>query len=243
MDYGERPPARALQGLVKASWTLEAPGGGGGWITHQATPDGCIELIRRVRGHSRWDGPQPEGFAVGLSERPVGFEISADSSFAGIRLWPWTWSLLSDIPLSDLQGRWAPLAGERLESLWSTLPDLAAADARLIELIGPHAPGLARIGKAIVAASSVAGMSAATGLAPRRLQRWFAAHVGVPPRSYLRLLRFQHAFEQVPGQPSLADHAAAHGFADQAHMAREFKSMAGVPAKQARRSAKGPFLR
>ena len=86
-------------------------------------------------------------------------------------------------------------------------------------------------------------MSAATGLAPRRLQRWFAAHVGLPPRSYLRLLRFQQAFEQVPGQESLAGHAAAHGFADQAHMAREFKSMAGVPAKKARRSATGPFLR
>ena len=64
-----------------------------------------------------------------------------------------------------------------------------------------------------------------------------------PPRHYLRLLRFQKAFEQVPGAVSLADHAAASGFADQAHMARNFREMAGVPAKQARQKARGPFLR
>ena len=79
-------------------------------------------------------------------------------------------------------------------------------------------------------------------MSPRTLQRWFARHVGLPPRRYLRLLRFHKAFEQVPAQPSLADHAAAQGYADQAHMARDFRAMAGVPAKQARRSAKGPFL-
>ena len=101
---------------------------------------------------------------------------------------------------------------------------------------------LAAIGRAILAATTVEEMGRATGMSPRTLQRWFAAHVGLPPRRYLRLLRFQKAFAEVPDQPSLADHAAAQGYADQAHMAREFRAMAGVPATQARRTAKGPFL-
>jgi len=85
-------------------------------------------------------------------------------------------------------------------------------------------------------------MGRAAGMSPRALQRWFARNVGIAPRHYLRLLRFQKAFEQVPDAASLADHAAALGFADQAHMARAFREMAGVPAKQARRTARGPFL-
>jgi transcriptional regulator GlxA family with amidase domain len=82
----------------------------------------------------------------------------------------------------------------------------------------------------------------ATGMRPRTLQRWFARNVGLPPRHYLRLLRFHKAFAQVPEQPSLAAHAAAQGYADQAHMARDFRALAGVPATEARKSAKGPFL-
>ena len=101
---------------------------------------------------------------------------------------------------------------------------------------------LAATGRAILAASSVADMARDTGMSPRALQRWFARHVGMPPRRYLRLLRFQKAFETVPGEASLAAHAAEQGFADQAHMAREFRAMAGVPAKQARKTARGPFL-
>ena len=105
-----------------------------------------------------------------------------------------------------------------------------------------EAPALAATGRAILAAASVEEMARATGMSPRNLQRWFARHVGLPPRRYLKLLRFHKAFEQVPEQPSLADHAAAQGYADQAHMARDFRAMAGVPAKEARKSAKGPFL-
>ena len=96
--------------------------------------------------------------------------------------------------------------------------------------------------RAIVAAATVEEMADMSGMSPRSLQRWFARNVGLPPRRYLRLLRFHKAFEQVPEQPSLAMHAAAQGYADQAHMARDFRAMAGVPAKQARRTAKGPFL-
>ena len=118
------------------------------------------------------------------------------------------------------------------------LPDFEAA-AQLI----PAPPGLNELGRALTGAETVAAMAAAADMGPRRLQRWFARNVGLPPRHYLRLLRFQKAFEQVQGAASLADHAAAQGFADQAHMARTFREMAGVPATEARRTAKGPFLR
>jgi AraC-like DNA-binding protein len=242
MDYAERSPRPALEGLVKTFWTLDAAAAEG-WISHKATPDGCVEIIRRLRGRSRWNGDQPERFAVGLSDAPVEFEISADARFAAIRLWPWTWRLLGQLPIAALHGRWLPITGGPLDRLCSALPDLEEAEAQLEKCLEPGAAAVRRIGKALIGASSVAEMRLSTGLPPRGLQRWFAAHVGHPPRRYLRLLRFQKAFEKVPGQDSLAGHAAGQGFADQAHMAREFRAMAGMPATQARLAAKGPFLR
>jgi AraC-like DNA-binding protein len=225
MDYREHPPPPHLDGLVKTYWTLAGGAPPRDWCLQQAVPDGCIEIIRRLSGRSRWNGDQPARFAVGLIERPEGFEISGDSAFAGIRLWPWAWHRISDIPLAAMSGRWIAFDGpEDIE------PRLAGAS------------GLAAIGRAVIAADSVGAMGRATAMGPRTLQRWFARHVGLPPRRYLRLLRFHKAFEQMPGEASLADHAAAQGFADQAHMAREFREMAGVPAKQARRTARGPFL-
>lgn len=233
MDYRELPPPHHLSGLIKTLWTLDAAGEADSWIGQQATPDGCVEIIRRLEGRSRWDGEQPDAFAVGLVERTTGFEISGDSRFAAVRLWPWAWPLIADVPLAALSGRWLPFE----HALLDALPDF--------DRIGRLFPAPARlnaIGRALTGAASVEEMGAATGMRPRTLQRWFARNVGLAPRRYLRLLRFQKAFEQMAGTASLADHAAAQGFADQSHMARAFREMAGVPPGKARRSARGPFL-
>ncbi len=227
MEYRETPPPPHLAGLVKARWTLAGDGAASEWVPQHATPDGCIEIIRRTRGRSRWDGDQPASFVVGLVDRPHPFAISGDAAFEAMRLWPCAWDLIGDRPLGALFGRWQP---------WPA-SDFAAIETRLAA-----APERAAIGNAIVTAPSVAAMGAATGMAPRALQRWFARHVGIAPRAYLRLLRFQGAFETLPGEDSLAGHAADRGFADQAHMAREFRNLAGVPASTARRRARGPFL-
>jgi len=98
------------------------------------------------------------------------------------------------------------------------------------------------LGAAILAAASVAGIGAASGLPHRQVQRIFARDLGMPPRAYLRLLRFRGAMIEVQDSAaSLAQAAAGQGYADQAHMTREFRSLAGVPPREARR-ARGPFL-
>ena len=242
MDYREHEPGPALAGLVKAFWELDAGGDGADWVEHKATPDGCVEIIRRLSGRSRWAGDQPDCFAVGLADEPAAFEISGDSRFAAVRIWPWTWTLLTDVPLETISGRWVALDDPGLATVCRSLPDRARTEATLLDKLAGTPPAFAATARALVEAGSVAAMGRATGMGPRRLQRWFERHVGMPPRRYLRLLRFQKAFERVPGEQRLADHAAEHGFADQAHMAREFRSMAGVPARRAREKARGPFL-
>ena len=242
MEYRDCPPPVSLDGLVKAFWTLDAGSRADSWIEHQATPDGCIELIARLAGQSRWTSAQPERFVVGLSDAPIAFEIGGDASFAAIRLWPWTWRALSGTGTGQLFGRWAPVEDPRLVRLLDFARDPDSASAALLEMLGAQAAPLQARARAILHSHSVSDVRRRMGLSPRGLQRWFAEHVGVPPRSYLRLLRFQQAFEDLPSAEVLAHHAADHGFADQAHMAREFRRLAGQAAGRAKARSRGPFI-
>ncbi|WP_114953123.1 helix-turn-helix domain-containing protein [Sphingosinicella terrae] len=242
MDYAEHPAPAPLAGLVKAFWSLDAGAAGPLWIDHRAVPDGCVEVIRRSAGRSRWGGEQPACFAVGLIERPATFAVGRGSRFDAVRLWPWTWSLLSPEPLASLRSSWRPIVDPNLLGLCERLHDPAAASAFLAGRLAEAPAGLRETGLAILSALRVEDLRRAAGLSPRGLQRWFARNVGMAPRTYLRLLRFERAFAEVPDRLSLADHALASGFADQPHMNRDFRTLAGQPPARARKASKGPFL-
>ena len=238
MDYREFPPPPHLQHLVKLGWTLDVPEDGPPWVTHVATPDGCMELIRRLGGRSRWDGDQPETFVAGIITRPTGLELGRESRFVGLRIWPWTWRALTGGSPAELTDRWADL------SEVSPRLDLPTTVQPLFELAARAAPAPSPDFVAALLGCRTAGeLSARTGLSPRTIQRWFDRNVGQPPRRWLRLLRFSDAFSGLPNADAgLAEHALDHGYADQAHMAREFKALSGAPARRARRWGRGPFL-
>jgi AraC-like DNA-binding protein len=239
VDYQEIDPPEALRPLVKAGLTLDAGGDASAVIRHSATPDGCVEIIRRLRGRSVWGTAQPESFVAGLATAPARLEFSGDSRFVALRLWPWAWNALAAVPSPRLIDRWQDLA--------TALPGFAMP-ASIEEAFAALAPAAldaptAALGAAVLKSRTVEALSAASGRPRRWLQRWFEREIGVPPRRYLRLLRFQDTLTglQRSGE-TLALQAAEHGFADQAHMAREFRAIGRAAAGTARRTAKGPFL-
>lgn len=246
MHYAENPLPPELAGLAKTCWTLDAGGAREERIEHCATPDGCIEIIRRLRGRSRWHREQPEVFAAGLIDRPAHLVFSGDAAFVGLRLWPWTWHALGGRPCAEFRNDWLDLDDAQLpDEVRRSFVSLDAGDAaRFANLLPPAtASSLATMADAILASTSVAELSARTGRPLRQLQRWFRQHIGIAPRTYLRLLRFQDTFAALQsGGGALADHAATRGYADQAHMAREFRALAGLPATPARKRARGPFV-
>jgi AraC-like DNA-binding protein len=236
VNYAELPLPPALDGLVAAIWTIYARGTAGDWIDHDATPDGCVELIHRIQGRSIWGTEQPTMFAAGLNLAPVRFRVSGDARFLGIRLWPWAWDMLGGPPCPAFADDWIPIAvgGALAALLVDPVTMLAAAFADA----PPH-----RLGRATLAATSVAHIVTASGCSHRTVQRWFARAVGITPRAYLRLIRFRRTMADF-AEPAttLADQAAKSGFADHAHMARDFRLLAGTPPGTARARAKGPFL-
>lgn len=239
MDYAEIPAPAKFRHLVKAAWTLSVGGELSDSVDHVATPDGCMEIIRRLKGRSSWHGDQPAQFVAGLTTHPAELRLSGASEFIGLRLWPWTWNAIGRVKSRDLIDHWADLGiAAPAFTMPVNAPDVfAAVDTRLVD------PTNVPLIEAVLSATSVSDLVERSGRSHRYLQRWFERHVGVAPRIYLRLLRFSNAFDRLPeSNGSLASHAADHGFADQSHMAREFRSMSGLPAGKAKKKAIGPFL-
>jgi AraC-like DNA-binding protein len=235
MEYREFAPPEALSRIVKAGWTLDVAGGEEERFRHFATPDGCVELIHRLAGRSWWGAEQPSCFAAGLITEPVELSLGGGSRFLGVRFWPWGWNALGREPVRSFIGRWEPLADHAgpgtMDEAFAGLP---------ADLLDPAKDALAA---AVLASQGVADLVARSGRPARWLQRWFEREIGLPPRTYLRLLRFQESFRELPSADgTLADHAAAHGYSDQAHMAREYREMTGRSASAARTRAKPPFL-
>jgi AraC-like DNA-binding protein len=239
VEYRELPLPVGLDGLVKTVWTLDIGRTPGEWVDQDATPDGCIEIIRRLSGRSRWRRDQPELFVAGVIDAPATLTMSGDARFIGIRLWPWAWNLLDVPPATDFLNDWFAAPPESLAAILLADPD-RVVPALCEALAGIEAPALV---PAILRSGNVAELSIRSGLSYRQLQRWFSTEIGIAPRRYVKLLRFQKAFVEVQSNAMrLADHAAARGYADQAHMTRDFREMAGSPPVRARVRARGPFL-
>jgi AraC-like DNA-binding protein len=76
-------------------------------------------------------------------------------------------------------------------------------------------------------AVSVAKLADEVGWSARHLADRFRAEIGLRPKEAARVARFDRARRSLLPTARLADVAAAHGFADQSHLVREFQAFAG----------------
>jgi AraC-like DNA-binding protein len=83
----------------------------------------------------------------------------------------------------------------------------------------------------------VADVQRASGYSPRHFISIFRSAVGLNPKLYYRIRRFNSAVRSVAAGGCLSDIAMEAGYSDQAHMAREFRAFAGVAPTEYRPSA------
>src|SRR5437868_2733559 len=76
----------------------------------------------------------------------------------------------------------------------------------------------------------VADLSKELNVSERHLRRGFGRAIGYGPKTFGRVLRFRHFLDLVEadGYP-LGQAAAEAGYADQPHLTRESKDLAGLP--------------
>jgi AraC-like DNA-binding protein len=87
-------------------------------------------------------------------------------------------------------------------------------------------------------ATRVSELAAGTGWSERHLTGRFRAEIGLAPKAAARVIRFDRARKLLVRKLTagrdylLADLAADCGYFDQAHLAREFRALAGCPPSQ-----------
>lgn len=91
----------------------------------------------------------------------------------------------------------------------------------------------------------ISDLAAQTGYSCRTLQRQFLAEVGMSPKTFCRIIRFQSCIYEINHSASLtfSDLACDLGFSDQAHFLREFKTLTSItPYDYLRRVRKTAYL-
>ena len=196
--------------------------------TVRIVPDGCVDLM--------WTGR--ELVVAGPDTGPV-LSDTQPGELVGVRFGPGVAPAILGLPASEIRDQ-RPLLGDlRVVPGW--LPDLlhnagnAEARAEVLRkaVVGWFRPEMAdRKVPAIVAGLNaglgVGELAERVGLGERALYRRCQAAFGYGPKTTQRVLRFHRALTLARSGRAFAEAAAVTGYADQAHLAREVKALAGV---------------
>jgi AraC-like DNA-binding protein len=254
-----RTPRPPLRPFVQTVWAFDsegAPAGVGGG-RERVLPTGHMHLVVRLspdplRLYADEDAATGEdvGCAVigGARGRYYVRDVSAPSRSVGAQLLPGAAVLLFGAPAIDLAERHTSLddvwgrEAERLRDRLAAAPTLDAALDALEVALAARLPRVRAIHPAVAHAlaafgagpTPVAQVVEDTGYSHRRFVELFRHDVGLAPKQYCRVGRMRRALDGLAGHAPIADVAFAAGYADQAHLTRDLRELAGVPPSEVR---------
>ena len=240
----------SLAGIVEAVWTLEGDVSTGS-VPEPVIPDGRAEIVVHFGDRfERWDDGeprlQPEVLVAGQLDRPLFLRATGLVAVLGVRVAPGGAPALVGMPQAELLNL-TPAASDVCRPLAAWLEHVRDVAASPAEAAGLVCDGLVRLARpesidprvshAVHLASrpgaDVDGLARVAGVTRRQLQRLFARHVGLAPRTLLRIRRLQRALallerRERAGSPRPGtDAALGGGYADQAHFVRDFRAFTG----------------
>jgi AraC-like DNA-binding protein len=241
MRYEEFPADPSVRHLVVNFWIFSTDDRDPERFEHTIVPDGTSSI-----GMSRHSpAAVPLATFVGPRVTAAKVPVVVGARYCGIRFQPWAGGAALGLNIVSLRDRLGPLAMVSphkaqlmLESLDDATDDAAivlglervarvlAREARSVDAI------VARAVEAIVDSdglSRIVDVAAAVGVGERTLQRRFRAAVGLTPKEFARMRRIRHAclLAMQGSELGLAGVSSDAGFADQAHLTREFGGVFG----------------
>lgn len=258
MDYAEHAPPEDLHRHIQCLWELrdDAPGDD----IQAIYPDGRCELLAELGVPLRFHGVDGEvrsdatlAFA-GQQRGPIRLQAAGRVHCIGVRLAPAASALVAGARLPalrdhapDLHSLDTAFAGEFLaaaqacassrspEPLWRFMRPRCAAFVpdpiveRAVEALDAHDGDL-----------RIAALAQSLGVPLRNLQSRFLAAVGTTPKEYARVRRLQGLLRTLDAESaSIADAAARHGYADQAHATHDLARWTGTTPARLLRALRG----
>ncbi|MFE1883004.1 helix-turn-helix domain-containing protein [Streptomyces diastatochromogenes] len=222
--YEERPSR--LTGAVVWQRTQEGPD------ARPVLPDGCMDLLFS-EGRLLVAGPDTRAY---VPEGPP-------RAWAGIRFFPGTAPALLGVPAHELRDArveladlWPAARVRRLRDRIEAAPDPATALEDIALDRADHSPPpdplLRHLVECLDAGRPVAATATELGIGDRQLHRRCVTAFGYGPKTLARILRLQRALTLARSGVPYADTAARAGYADQPHLARDVRELAGVPLGQ-----------
>lgn len=231
LRYHEVPPPASLAPFVRCFWTLR---GAGAAPPERILPDGSLELVFHLGDPFRQDGePQPGAMVIGRLDVPTIVQPGRRTDVFGIRFHAGGAAPFFRLPISELRDSIVP-AGDLLAGAAAflepstTVARIESATQLLLRRLTPG-PRTRAVSAAVWSLRRSNGdvriraLASDLGMSERTLERHFEAGVGLLPKTFARLMRFQ---------AYVADPSRDAGYSDDSHLTRDFHQFAGItPAR------------
>ncbi|WP_045743231.1 helix-turn-helix domain-containing protein [Actinoplanes rectilineatus] len=202
------------------AWRSVTPQSGG---VRRILPDGCLDLIWH-EGAVFVAGPDTTAQLAGPAP---------GDRFAALRFGAGTGPGVLGVPASELVDRRVPLEGiwpaaevRRVAESDDPASALESAAARRFQ---PPDRAMVALADGARSALPVTEIADGSGLSERQLRRRSVTSFGYPPKTLHRIFRMRRAVALARAGRAFAEVAAETGYADQPHLAREVRALAGVP--------------
>lgn len=251
MNYQERRPSPALRPFVHRLWLLE--GQPDALIAEPILPDGHVEIVVHAGDPFALVGAdgslqtQTTTLVSGQLTRAIALAPRGYARVVGARLRPHGLHALFGLPqrlitdrvvdLGDIDRRLACIIRQDVTGR-TDADDLFRALDRALSCVVPDAVSPSPAARAADHARDRLGLlrvddlAEHAGVSRRHLERQFQDEIGLAPKRFLRVLRFQQvlgALSAGPHRPGWTEIALARGFYDQAHFINDFRSFTGQP--------------
>ena len=233
MDYREHAPPPALRPFVTCFWTLDARG-----EPYRVLPDGAMDILfSRGESSAKVIGPMTKALVV---------DDAGETVFAGARFRPGAALEMLGVAARELRDESATLDdvwGADGRTLSARLAGALDADEMVrflrdelaLRALRVRAPD-PRVARAVALLDANGGelpvpaVAERAGLGERQLERLFDERVGYGPKAFARVVRMRRATHAIARgtTASWARLAVECGYADQAHLVREFRALTGV---------------